>query len=121
VLFRFFACRHRGATSIAAWVNTGLPLDACPRGQFKADATLRRNLPLLALASVAMGIGLYAAAWALQPYVADEHILIRVIVIATLVVIGLVLFLIFCQITGAVDFRRHLATLRGRGRPPPAS
>jgi hypothetical protein len=52
--------------------------------------------------------------------VADEHILIRVFVIAAMVLIGLVLFLLFCQITGAVDFRRHLATLRTRRLPPPA-
>jgi len=122
ILFRFFA--HVGiaaATTIAAWVNTGLLIWALHRrGQLRADAALRRNLPLLAVASVAMGIGLYGAAWVLQPYVADEHILIRVGVIAALVLIGLVLFLLFCQITGAVDFRRHIATLRARRAQPPA-
>jgi hypothetical protein len=42
-----------------------------------------------------------------------------VAVIAALVILGLALFLVFCHITGAVDFRRHIATLRNRRQVPP--
>jgi putative peptidoglycan lipid II flippase len=121
VLFQFFA--HVGiaaATTIAAWVNTGmLLLTLRRRGHFMADAALKRSLPLLAAASAAMGVGLFFAAWALGPYVQDQNILVRVAVIAALVILGLALFLVFCHITGAVDFRRHIATLRNRRQVPP--
>jgi len=123
ILFRFFA--HVGiaaATTIAAWVNTGMLLFALSRrGHFKADAALKRSLPLLAVASAAMGVGLFLAAWALGPHIQDQNVLVRVGVIAALVVLGLVLFLIFCHVTGAVDFRRHIATLRNRRRAPPVA
>ena len=38
------------------------------RGDFVVDARLKRNLPLIALASIAMGVALYAAAQWLAPY-----------------------------------------------------
>jgi putative peptidoglycan lipid II flippase len=121
ILFRFFA--HVGiaaATTIAAWVNTGMLLFTLwRRGHFKADAALKRSLPLLVVASAAMGVGLFVAAWAFGPYVRDQNFLVRIGAVAGLVTLGLVLFLVFCQITGAVDFRRHLATLRNRRQATP--
>jgi putative peptidoglycan lipid II flippase len=121
ILFRFFA--HVGiaaATTIAAWVNTAMLLFTLwRRGHFKADAALKRSLPLLAVASVAMGVGLFLAAWGFGHYVRDQNFLIRIGAVAGLVALGLVLFLFFCHVTGAVDFRRHFATLRNRRRATP--
>jgi putative peptidoglycan lipid II flippase len=95
------------ATSLSAWVNTGLlAVTLHRRGHLGADATLRRRLPLLCLASALMGAGLYACARALRSYVADPHLAVQVMVLAILVVLGLLLFTLFSQLTGAMDLRR---------------
>ena len=59
-----------------------------------------------------MGIGLYASSMALAPWIADSRLIVEVVVIAALVAIGVFLFALFCQLTGAVDFRRVLTGLR---------
>ena len=41
-------------------------------------------------------------------------LIVQVAVVASLVAIGLVLFALFCQLTGAVDIRRIVAGLRRR-------
>jgi putative peptidoglycan lipid II flippase len=79
-----------------------------------ADAAFRRRLPLLALASVLMGVGLYFAAWALAPFLADSRLIVGAAVIAALVLFGVILFALFCQVTGAVDFRQIVTRLRRR-------
>ena len=114
VLFYFFAqVGIAAATSLAAWVNTGLLLfTLARRGYFVPDAALKRRLPLLALAALLMGIGLYASSMALAPWIADLRLIVEVVVIAALVTIGVFLFALFCQLTGAVDFRRVLTGLR---------
>jgi putative peptidoglycan lipid II flippase len=115
-LFFFFG--HVGiaaATSLAAWVTTiMLAVTLRRRGQLNPDPDLRRRLPLLALAAVLMGVGLYVAAWALAPFLADSRIVVGAAVIAALVLIGVVLFALFSQVTGAVDFRVIVARLRHR-------
>ena len=94
------------ATSLASWVNAGLLVYTLwKRGHMKVDAALQKRLPLLAIAAVLMGVGLYAAAWLLAPYVEDARLVVRVVIIGALVLIGVVLFALFCQVTGAVDFR----------------
>jgi putative peptidoglycan lipid II flippase len=114
----FFLFGHVGiaaATSIAAWVTTAmLAYTLHRRGQLNADAAFRRRLPLLALASVLMGVGLYFAAWALAPFLADSRLIVGAAVIAALVLFGVILFALFCQVTGAVDFRQIVTRLRRR-------
>ncbi|MEO8667861.1 MAG: murein biosynthesis integral membrane protein MurJ [Bauldia sp.] len=114
----FFLFGHVGiaaATSLAAWVNTVMLASALVRrGDLVADAPLRRRLPLLALASVLMGVGLFFAAIFLRPWIGDPDLIVEVVGLCILVAIGLVLFVAFCQITGAVDFRRIVAGLRRR-------
>jgi putative peptidoglycan lipid II flippase len=67
---------------------------------------LARRLPLLCLASLLMGGGLYFSARALQPYVDDPRLAVQTMVLAALVIIGLALFILFSQLTGAMDLRR---------------
>jgi putative peptidoglycan lipid II flippase len=106
----FYLFGHVGiaaATSLSAWVNTvllGLTLHR--RGYLSADAILRRRLPLLGVASLLMGGGLYFSARALHRYVDDPHLGVQVIVLAVLVFLGLFLFTLFSQLTGAMDVRR---------------
>jgi putative peptidoglycan lipid II flippase len=108
LLFHFFG--HVGiaaATSLSAWINALLlALTLHRRGHLRADAMLSRRLPLLCLASVLMGGGLYFSARALAPYVDDPHLGVQVIVLVVLVFLGLLLFTLFAQLTGAMDLRR---------------
>jgi putative peptidoglycan lipid II flippase len=113
VLFHFFA--HVGiaaATSLAAWVNTIYLVVVLHRGNhLNMDAALRHRLPLLLLASVLMGVVVYAATWALTPWLTDHRILVRGLVLAGLVIVGVVFFALFCQLTRVIDFRRVLTAV----------
>jgi putative peptidoglycan lipid II flippase len=82
-----------------------------------SDANLRRRLPLLALASVLMGVVIYAAAWALDPWLLADSLIVRAAVMVALVAIGVIFFALFCHFTGVVDFRRVIRSmLPGRRR-----
>jgi putative peptidoglycan lipid II flippase len=115
-LFPFLA--HIGiaiATSVAGWVNAVLLAGTLARrGQFTPDLLLRKRLPLLALASVLMGACLYAAMLALTSALADSNVLVRATAVGVLVLGGVFLFALFCHLTGAVDFRQSLRTIRAR-------
>jgi putative peptidoglycan lipid II flippase len=115
-LFPFLA--HVGiaiATATAGWVNTGLLVVALARrGQFIPDAALTRRLPLIALAALLMGVCLYLALWPMAPLLADPRLLVRALAVAGLVFGGVVVFVVFCQVTGAADFRGSLARVLRR-------
>jgi putative peptidoglycan lipid II flippase len=112
-LFHYFA--HVGiaaATSLAAWVNTAiLYIVLRRRGHMNTDAALRRRLPLLVLASLLMGVVIYAAAWALGPWLLADSLLVRAAVMLALVAIGVVFFALFCHFTGVVDFRHVIRSM----------
>jgi putative peptidoglycan lipid II flippase len=116
-LFPFLA--HVGiaiATSAAGWINAVLLAETLRRrGQFTIDALLRKRVPLLALASVLMGGCLYAATWGLASALVDPGLLVRTAAVAALVLGGITLFSLFCQLTGVVDFRRAISAVRKRG------
>ena len=115
-LFPFLA--HVGiavATALAGWVNTFLLAGTLVRrGQFVADAALRKRLPLLALASVLMGVCLRVAVRLLDPVLADPRLLVRAVAVGVLVFGGMAVFVVFCQLTSAADFRGALAKVRRR-------
>jgi putative peptidoglycan lipid II flippase len=119
-LFCYFG--HVGiaaATSLAAWVTTIYLLLGLRRGgHLNADAALRRRLPLLALASVLMGIVVYGAAQALAPWLLVDSIIVRAAVMAALVAVGVAFFALFCQFTNVVDFRRVFTAARQRPAKP---
>jgi putative peptidoglycan lipid II flippase len=116
-LFPFLA--HVGiaiATSLAGWINAGLLAGTLARrGQFTADPTVRKRLPLLAAASVMMGLCLYAAMWLLAESLAAPSLAVRAGAVGVLVVFGMAVFAVFCQLTGAFDFREAVNSLRKRG------
>jgi putative peptidoglycan lipid II flippase len=113
-LFPFLA--HVGialATAVASWVNAGLLwITLSRRGQFTVDAALRKRLPLIGVAAVLMGVCLAAAQWALQPFLVSPALVVRAVSVGLLVIGGVVVFAVFCQLTGAADFRGALAKLR---------
>ena len=109
-LFPFLA--HVGiaiATAASGWVNAVLLVVTLHRrGHFTADASLRQRLPLILLAAGLMGVALVAAMWAMAPLIAAPSFAIRAAAVSALVVGGVVLFAVFCQLTGAADFRRAI-------------
>ena len=115
-LFPFFAqVGIAAATSLAAWVNTFLLVyTLARRGHFKADAVLRRRLPLLGLAAVLMGVGVLAASWLAAPLLVEANLIVRVAALAALVAFGLALFGALCLVTGAVDMTILWNRLRRR-------
>ena len=64
------------ASALAGWLNAGLLWSTLvERGHFLADARCRRALPLIALASVAMGTCLWLGAGLLAPWLASSQAL----------------------------------------------
>jgi putative peptidoglycan lipid II flippase len=74
----FFLFQHLGwmpllgiaiATSLAAWINAAMLWQRLrANGQFVADARLRRNLPVILLVSVAMGVVIANLSVLAEPY-----------------------------------------------------
>jgi len=96
-------------TTIAAWTNTSLlGLRLHKQGLFIADERLKKTLPLLLMAAVGMGGILWFGASFLTPYFAS-HAVVGVIALAGLVLGGLTIYVILCELTGAArlaDIRR---------------
>src|SRR5690606_2251404 len=94
-------CGHGGlaaATSRSAWVNAGLlALLLWRNGGLVADASLRKRLPMLLVASLAMGAVLYAAYRGLWPSLATAGVLMQALFVGALVIGGMGVFLIFAQ------------------------
>jgi putative peptidoglycan lipid II flippase len=121
-LVLFFAFKAAGfmphvgialATSIAAWVNAALLWGTLKRlGHFIADSRLVRNLPLIALASVVMGVGVVAADYVLEPWMQSASGLAKqASALAALVTFGAVLFGSIILATGVMrpaQFKRKM-------------
>ena len=82
------------ATSIAAWVNAAMLWGTLKlRGDFVIDARLARNVPLIGLASVLMGVGVFAAATGLDPMLrATSGLAVQAATLAGVVMLGVALF-----------------------------
>jgi putative peptidoglycan lipid II flippase len=84
------------ATALAAWLNAGLLGAGLHReGFLQPDARLKRRLPKIVLASLAMGVAL----WLLQPWLAP---LPQSLALAVLVVLGAAVFAVLAQLSGAL-------------------
>jgi putative peptidoglycan lipid II flippase len=103
-LFGRYGFGHVGpplATAIASSVNVWMLYRTLrKRGQFEADAQLRRRVPRLALASLLMGAALFWVAPAVDPYLTGS-ILHRGTGLIALVTAGVVVYAIACFLTGA--------------------
>ena len=86
------------ATALSAWLNAGLLGRGLWRdGLFQPDARLRRRLPRILGASMAMALGLWLAA----PWLAG---LPAPLALALLIAVGGLAFLLLGQLVGALDF-----------------
>lgn len=89
------------ATALASTVNVWMLYRTLrKRGQFEADAQLRRRVPRLAIASMLMGAALFWIAPAVDPYLTGS-IIRRGIGLTTLVASGVAVYAIACFLTGA--------------------
>ncbi|MCB1520098.1 MAG: murein biosynthesis integral membrane protein MurJ [Hyphomicrobiaceae bacterium] len=93
------------ATSAAGWINAALLfLTLRRRADFAADARLARNLPLIALASAAMGGAIYVAFGWLEPQLATgQPLATRAAALALVVVLGMVVFGVLTLATGILS------------------
>lgn len=106
----FFYIGHVGiavATTIAGWINAGLLwVTLSRRGQFSIDERLMKRLPLILIASAIMGGALWYAALYAEPWLNTSiPLVLRAGVLAGLVVLGLVVFAVVAQVTGAASWR----------------
>jgi putative peptidoglycan lipid II flippase len=110
----FFAFRKLGwlpqlgiavATSLGGWLNALLLwVTLKRRGQFEIDARFKRNLPFIAVASLAMGVALYAAAPWLTAYLgADQPLLVKVTALSVLVGIGMAIYALAILVSGVMS------------------
>lgn len=116
-LILFWPLGHIGialATSASAWLHAAL-LGGRLRslGFLKLDATLKRRLPRIALAAVAMGLCLWFAANELVLWFEGAQEL-RIAALALLVAGGLILYGGLALVTGAADRAALRAMLRRR-------
>ena len=105
------------ATSFGGWLNAFLLWDTLrQRGNFVADSRLKRNLPLIGVASIAMGAVLYWAAQAFAPYFENGHgFLASAAALAALVTLGASVFAAVILVTGVMT-PAQLGRFTRRGR-----
>ncbi|PTW63235.1 putative peptidoglycan lipid II flippase [Breoghania corrubedonensis] len=105
------------ATSLAGWINAGLLIVTLwRRGEFVPDRSLKKRLPLLILASVLMGGVVLAGYLLLASVFGHASLAIRGGALAALVLVGMVTFAVFVQVTGASDLLGYFrAALKKRG------
>ncbi|HRY07291.1 MAG TPA: murein biosynthesis integral membrane protein MurJ [Hyphomicrobiaceae bacterium] len=110
----FFLFRHLGlmphvgialATTLAAWINAVMLLITLRRhGDFRSDPRLVRNVPLIALASLAMGAAVYGALIWLAPYLTSQaSLIVKFGALSAVVGIGVAVFAILIIATGVLS------------------
>ena len=121
-LFRRFGLMpHLGiavATTLGGWLNAGLLYATLARrGQFLADARLKRAIPLIAIASLLMGAVLFLLAAPLAALAARQGALARAGALAALVAAGSLVYATAVLVLGALEVRQLRRLVEPR---PPA-
>lgn len=106
------------ATTLSGWVNAYLLWSALKsRSHFEADDRLRRNVRLIAFASLAMGAVVWLMAALLAPYlVPTVGVLRQAGALALVLTAGLVIYAPAMQMTGVIRWGEFLQRLAGRRR-----
>jgi putative peptidoglycan lipid II flippase len=108
------------ATTLGGWLNAGLLYAVLVRrGAFVTDARLKRALPRIMLASLAMGAALWFTAVALEPWFGPAHgSLARMLALAALVGAGLAVYAVAVLVLGILDLRQLRGFLSRRPAGP---
>jgi putative peptidoglycan lipid II flippase len=104
------------ATSLSGWANAALLWRALrKRGHFEADRRLRRNLPCMLLACLAMSAAIWLVAAALARQLAPTAgMLWQAGALALVLSAGLVVYGLIVQTTGVIGVGRLLRQLTGQ-------
>ena len=104
------------ATTLGGWLNAYLLWGKLRKhDDFVADQRLKRNLPLIVLASLAMTVGLLGASVVLAPYLgADSGFLEKTAALMLEIGVGIAIFAAFILLFGVMSIRQ-LAGFIGRG------
>jgi putative peptidoglycan lipid II flippase len=93
------------ATAISAWLNVViLSIILKNRGHLQPDARLKSRLPRAILASIGMGVALWAALPSLQPFLSGG-LTEKILALALLVIGGVAVFGGLAQILGAASYQ----------------
>ncbi len=111
------------ATTLGGWLNASLLYTTLVRrGAFVADNRLQRTLPRILLASLLMGVALYALAPWLAPWLsAQAGVVLRMSALALLVGAGLLVYAVAAVLLGATQVRQFRKFLRRGSTPRPES
>jgi putative peptidoglycan lipid II flippase len=104
------------ATVLGGWLNAFLLWSTLKkRKNFATDARLRRNVPLIILASLVMAAGLLFVSYQLAPYLAPgSHFIEKTLALAIEVAVGFAIFAAVIMASGVMTMRQ-LGNLIGRG------
>lgn len=93
------------ATTLAAWINAAMLVITLRRhGDFRSDPRLARNVPLILLASVAMGGAVYGVLIWLAPYLVSEaRLLVKVGALSAVVGTGVAIFAVLIIASGVLS------------------
>lgn len=102
------------ATSLAAWINVVLLWRSLSRrGYFAFDSRTRRSLPMIVLSSLAMAVALAFAQYGLAPYFQrGQGALAQVSALSLLIALGLGIFVLTAQLTGALKLSELRRSMR---------
>ena len=103
------------ATTLGGWLNAYLLWSTLSkRGDFIVDARLRRNVPMIIVASLAMVGSLLAASQVLAPYLQSGHgFLAKASALGIEIGVGLAVFAIIILATGVMTFGQLGRMTRG--------
>jgi len=104
------------ATALASCINVYLLYRTLKiRGHFQSDARLRRRLPRLAIAALAMGAALFGLDRLIEPYTLGT-VWVRFAALGALVAGGVAIYGVACFLTGAFRLADLKTLIRRRAR-----
>jgi putative peptidoglycan lipid II flippase len=115
----FLLSRWYGADGIAAAIALGawsMAFSLIHRGAatfgFSIDATAKRRLPRIALASLAMGALLWLAARSLPALASGAHGFVQAILLLAVIAAGIAIYGLFLRLFGVADWRETVNAIR---------
>lgn len=101
------------ATAASAWLNVALlALTLKKRGYFNLDHRLKTKTGRIVFASAVMACAEGAAAWWLEPFIAEGSEALRAALLALMVGGGIALFAVLAQLTGAIRWNELKGMLK---------
>lgn len=106
------------ATSVSAWVNVLLlAVTLWRRGDFRPSAITLRRIFFMLVASLAMGVAVWALLTGLADFVQHGHLLIRLLTAIGIILVAAIVYFGVALASGGID-RSELSRSVRRGRKP---